>query len=175
MKVTKQFRAALLINSKEQSVSTAAASCEKVSAHELGISLECAKHIQRKIASVLKVTISSLYLDSVSTGSTILTFLLPLNISLAYLDTKPEVIALSSNGIHFLCGPPGKPEPKELTSNGLLVQWTQPEYGCPSLARYTLYYQKKCSETKPLSEWQKLELSSQETETCVPDHRYICL
>ena len=95
--------------------------------------------------------------------------MLPSNISLAYLDTKPEVIALSSNGIHFLCGPPGKPEPKELTSNGLVVQWTQPEYGCPSLARYTLYYQKKCSETNPTSEWKKLELNSQEAEICVPD------
>ena len=37
VKVTKQFRAALLIDGKDQSVSTAATSCEKVSAHELGI------------------------------------------------------------------------------------------------------------------------------------------
>ena len=160
VKVTKQFRAAILIDGKEQSASTA--SCE------LGISLEAAKHIQRKIASVLKVTVSSLYLDFVSTGSTILTFLLPSNISLAYLDTEPEVIALSSNGIHFLCGPPGKPKPKELTSNGLVVQWTQPEYGRLSLAKYILHYLKKPSDSSP-SEWQKLELSSQNVQACVPD------
>ena len=163
VKITKQFRAAFLIDSKEQSASM---SCEKVSDPDLGISLECAKHIQRKIASVLKVTVSSLYLDSVSTGSTILTFLLPSHISLAGLDSDPQVIALSSNDIHLLCGPPDKPETKELTSNGLVMQWYRPEYGCSSLAKYILYYQNKCCET---NEWQKLEVGSLETHTHVPD------
>ena len=115
---------------------------------------------------LLKLKISSLYLDSVSAGSTILTFLIPANISLTGLDSDPDIIALSSNGIHILCGPPGKPESKELTSNGLTVQWSQPEYGLPSLAKYILYYQKKCN---PPSEWKKIEVSSLETHTCVPD------
>ena len=177
VKVTKQFKAALLVQHTKQSEpdsqtasSTQLSSSDEdrkgICAPELGISLEDAKHIQRKLASVLKLKVSSIYLDSVSSGSTILTFLLPSNISLAGLDSDPDIIALSSNGIHILCGPPGKPEPKELTSNGLVVQWTQPEYGLPSLAKYTLYYQKKCN---PPSEWQKLEISSLETQTCVPD------
>ena len=139
VKITKQFKAALLIDGKETSASI---SCEKISAPELGISLECAKHIQRKIASVLKVTVSSLYLESVSTGSAILTFLLPSHISLAGVDSDPEVIALSLNGIHFLCGPPGKPERQELIPNGIVMRWSQPEYGYGSLAQYILYYQK---------------------------------
>ena len=95
-----------------------------------------------------------------------MTFLIPAHISLAGLDSDPDIIALSSNGIHILCGPPGKPESKELTSNGLAVQWSQPEYGLPSLAKYILYYQKKCN---PPSEWQKLEIGSLETHTCVSD------
>ena len=164
VKITKQFKAALLIDSKEQSESL---SCEKVSAPELGISLECAKHIQRKIASVLKLTVSSLYLDSVKTGSTILTFLLPSHISLAGLDSDPDIIALSSNGIHILCGPPGKPMVKELTPNGLIMRWSSPEYGCNNLAKYTLCYQKK--NELETSEWQKNELTSLETHTCISD------
>ena len=177
VKITKQFKAALLVQCTKQSesdsqtasstqLSSSAKDREGICAPELGISLEDAKHIQRKLAAVLKLKVSSIYLDSVSSGSTILTFLLPPHISLADLDSDPDIIALSSNGIHILCGPPGKPEPKELTSNGLVVQWSQPEYGLPSLAKYILYYQKKCN---PPSEWQKLEISSLETHTCVPD------
>ena len=162
VKITKTFKAALL----SECTSEVESSSEKICALELGISLENAKHIQRKLALLLKLKISSLYLDSVSAGSTILTFLIPAHIPLTGLDSDPEVIALSSNGIHILCGPPGKPEPKELTSNGLIVQWSQPEYGHPSLAKYILYYQKKYSEA---GGWQKLKLKSLETCTCVPD------
>ena len=179
VKITKQFKAALLIQCTKQSepvsqtasstqLSSSAEDREGICAPELGISLEDAKYIQRKLASLLRLKVSSIYLDSVSSGSTILTFLLPSHISLTGLDSDPDIIALSSNGIHILCGPPGKPEPKELTSNGVVVQWFQPEYGLPSLAKYILYYQKKCS---PPSEWQKLEISSLETLTCVPDVR----
>ena len=179
VKITKQFKAALLVQCTKQSepdsqtvsstqLSSSAEDREGICAPELGISLEDAKHIQRKLASVLKLKVSSIYLDSVSSGSTILTFLLPSHISLADLDSDPDIITLSSNGIHILCGPPGKPEPKELISIGLVVQWSQPEYGLPSLAKYILYYQQKCSTP---SEWQKLEISSLETHTCVPDMR----
>ena len=179
VKITKQFKAALLVQCTKESesdsqttsstqLSSSGEDREGICAPELGISLEDAKHIQRKLASVLKLKVSSIYLDSVSSGSTILTFLLSLHISLAGLDSDPDIIALSSNGIHILCGPPGKPEPKELTSNGLVVQWSQPEYGLPSLAKYVLYHQKKCNET---NEWQKFQLSSLETHTCVPDLR----
>ena len=181
VKITKQFKAALLVQCTKESepdsqttsstqLSSSAEDREGICAPELGISLEDAKHIQQKLASVLKLKVSSIYLDSVSSGSTIilLTFLLSSHISLAGLDSDPDIIALSSNGIHILCGPPGKPEPKELTSNGLVVQWSQPEYGLPSLAKYILYHQKKCN---PLNEWQKLEISSLETHTCAPDMR----
>ena len=177
VKITKQFKAALLIQCTKQSepdsqtasstqLSSSAEDREGICAPELGISLEDAKYIQRKLASLLRLKVSSIYLDSVSSGSTILTFLLPSHISLAGLDYDPDIIALSSNGIHILCGPPGKPQPKELTSNGLVVQWSQPEYGLPSLAKYILYYQKKCNE---MCKWQKFQLSSLETHTCVPD------
>ena len=117
VKITKAFKSALLSDHTAESEP----SSEKICAPELGISLENAKHIQRKLALLLKLKTSSLYLDSVSTGSTILTFFIPTHISLAGLDSNPMVIALSSNSIHILCGPPGKLEPKELTSNGLMV------------------------------------------------------
>ena len=176
VKITKQFKAALLVQSKEQSEYDlqTTPSTQLLSSHEdregiictpeLGISLEDAKHIQRKLASVLKLKVSSIYLDSALPGSTILTFLLPSLVSLAGLDSDPDIIALASNGIHILCGPPSKPERNKLTSSGLVVQWSLPEYGCGSLARYMLYYQNK---SKSLNEWQELELSSLETHTSV--------
>ena len=164
VKITKAFKSAFLAKCMTESES----SSKEICASELGISLENAKHIQRKLALVLKLKISSLYLDSVSTGSTILTFLIPAHISLADLDTDPDIIALSSSGIHILCGPPGKPEPEELTSSGLVVQWSPPEYGCDSLVQYILYYQKQC-ENYETNEWQMIKLNALETYTCVPD------
>ena len=180
VKITKRFKAALLVQCKEQSEpdlqttsSTQLSSSDEaregmICAPDLGISLEDAKHIQRKLASVLKLKVSSIYLDSALSGSTILTFLLPSHISLAGLDSDPDIIALAYNGIHILCGPPGKPELKELTSSGLVVQWSPPEYGCDSLAQYILYYQKQCKHDET-SEWEKINLYSLDTHTCIPD------
>ena len=148
-------------------LSSSAEDREGICAPELGISLEDAKHIQRKLASVLKLKVSSIYLDSVSSGSTILTFLLPSHISLAGLDSDPAIIALSSNGIHILCRPPGKPTVKELTPNGLIMRWSSPEYYCNNLAKYTLCYQKK--NELETSKWHKVELNSLETHTCISD------
>ena len=176
VKITKE---ALLVQSEEydqQATSSNPASSdheerERICAPELGISLEYAKYIQRKLATVLNLKASSIYLDSAISGCVILTFLLPSHISLAGLDSNHDAIALSDIGIRILCGPPGKPEPKELTQNGLAVQWSQPEYGYSTLMQYVLYYQSKDSETLPLNDWQKIELSSQQTHTCVPDLR----
>ena len=182
IKITKQFKAALLVQCKQKTESepdlqttssTQISSSEEapegiICAPELGISLEDAKHIQRKLASVLKLKVSSIYLDSALSGSTILTFLLPSHISLVGLDSDPDIISLTSNGIHILCGPPGKPELKQLTPNGIVVRWSPPEYGCDSLAQYILYYQKQCKHDE-VSEWQMIELNSLETHTCVPD------
>ena len=178
VKITNEFKAALLVQSQEcdrQATTSNPASSDLeereriICAPELGISLEDAKYIQRKLAKVLNLKASSIYLDSAISGCVILTFLLPSHISLAGLDSNPDAIALSDIGIRILCGPPGKPEPKELTSKGLVVQWSQPEYGCSTLTQYVLYYQSKESETTPLNDWQKIELNSQQTHACVPD------
>ena len=179
VKITKPFKVALLVQSREydqQATSSSPTSSdleerERICANKLGITLEDAKHIQQKLASVLNLNTSSVYLDSVNSGCVLLTFLLPSHISLAGLDSDPDAIALSDIGIRILCGPPGKPEPKELTSKGLVVQWSRPEYGCSTLTRYVLYYQSEDSKTMPLNDWQKIELSSQQTHACVPDLR----
>ena len=179
IKITNEFKVALLVQSQEYDqqatlsspISSDLEGRDRICAPELGISLENAKRIQRKLALVLKLTPSSIYLDSANSGCVLLTFLLPSHISLAGLDSNPDAIALSDIGIRILCGPPGKPEPKELTSKGLVVQWSRPEYGCSTLIQYVLYYQSKDSETMPLNDWQKIELSSQQTHACVPDLR----
>ena len=66
VKITKAFKSALLSECMSESQS----SSEKICVPDLCISPENAKHIQRKLALVLKLKISSLYLDSVSAGST---------------------------------------------------------------------------------------------------------
>ena len=170
VKVTRHFKAALLTRGASESVPTPSDSTqiEKICSNKLGINLEDAKNIQRKFAKILNLKPSSLFLDSISEGSVILTFLLPGSVSLADLDNNPEIALLSSNGVIILCGPPSKPELKKLTSNGVVMRWSQPEYGCNSLAQYILYYQKRCKHDET-SEWQMIKLDSLETHTCVPD------
>ena len=167
VKVTRHFKAALLTQGASESVPTTSDSTqiEKICSNKLGINLEDAKNIQRKFAKILNLKPSSLFLDSISEGSVILTFLLPGSVSLVDLDNNPEIVLLLSNGVIILCGPPGKPELKELTPNGIVLRWSPPEYGCGSLAQYILYYQKQCK----TSEWQIIKLNSFETHTCVPD------
>ena len=170
VKVTKHFKAALLIKSTCEAVPSTSdnSQAKNVCSHKLGINLEDAKNVQRKLASILDLNPSSLFLDSISEGSVILTFLLPICVSLAGLDHNPEIAFLSSNGVIILCGPPGKPKLIELTPNGIVVRWSPPEYGCGSLAQYILYYQKQCKHDET-SEWQMIKLDSLETHTCVPD------
>ena len=171
VKVTRHFKAALLTQGASESVPTPSDSTqlEKICSNTLGINLEDAKNIQRKLAQILNLKPSSLFLDSISEGSVILTFLHPGSKSLAGLDTNPEIAFLSCNGLRVtvLCGPPGKPELKELTTKDVIVQWSPPEYGCNTLAQYILYYQKQCEQET--SEWQMIKLNSLETHTCVPD------
>ena len=170
VKLTRHFKAALLTWGASESVPTPSDSTqiEKICSNKLGINLEDAKKIQRKFAKVLNLKPSSLFLDSISEGSVILTFLLPGSVSLVDLDNNPEIVLLLSNGVIILCGPPGKPELKELTPNGIVVRWSPPEYGCDSLAQYILYYQKQCKHDET-SEWQMIKLNSFQTHTCVPD------
>ena len=168
VKVTEHFKAAFLIKNTTDSApsSTSGESQTKnVCSSNLGINLEDAKNIQRKLAKILNLNPSSLFLDTISEGSIILTFLLPVCVSLTGLDHNPEIAFLSSNGILILCGPPGVPEPQGLTPNGIIMGWSPPEYGCDSLARYILYYQKKCEHE--ISKWQNVELTSLETNACV--------
>ena len=169
VKVTRHFKAALLTPGEHKHVPAATDSTEvdRICSGKLGINLEDAKNIQRKLAKILRLKPSSLFLDCISEGSIILTFSLPMCVSLAGLDHNPGIIHLSSSGFIILCGPPGKPELKELMSSGMIVGWSPPEYGCDSLAKYRVYYQEKYElET---NQWQTLEVGSLETQTCIPD------
>ena len=169
VKVTEHFKAALLIKSTSKAVLSTNdnSQAKNICSSKLGMNLDDAKNIQRKLATILGLNPSSLFLECISEGSVILTFLLPACVSLTGFDHNPEIVLLSSNGVIILCGPSGKPELKELTPNGIVVRWSQPEYGCNSLTQYILYYQKKCEHET--SEWQKLELNSLETHAHVSD------
>ena len=79
VKITKQFKAALLIQHTKESepdlqttsstqLSSTQEDSGEICAPELGISLEDAKHIQRKFASILKLKVSSIFLDSVTSS-----------------------------------------------------------------------------------------------------------
>ena len=165
VKITERFKSALLIKTSSESVQSMSDSVhiKKVCSDKLEICLEDAKNIQRKLAQVLNLKPSSLFLESIQEGSIILTFLLPVCVSLVGLDHNPKIL---TNGIHVLSGP-GKPKVEEITQSGIIVGWSPPEYGCDSLAKYQLNYQ-KISELE-ISQWQKLGLTSLVCRTCLPE------
>ena len=168
IKVTNHFKAAFLLKDTTKTLPSTCDESKNVCSDKLGISLEDAKNIQRKIANILDLNPASLFLDTISEGSVILTFLLPTCVSLAGLDHNPKVALLSSCGIIILCGPPGKPERQELLPNGIVIKWPSPEYGCDSLRRCILYYQKKCKNAT--NQWKKIDHDSLETRTvCIPN------
>ena len=145
IKITEHFKAAILMKSAAEALPSIddEVQANNVCSSKLGINLEDARNIQRKLANILDLNPSSLFLDTISEGSIILIFMLPVCVSLAGLDHNPEIALLSTNGIHILCGPPGKPELKELTQSSMILGWSPPECGYNSLAKYQLCYQKK--------------------------------
>ena len=76
VKVTRHFKAALLTPVACKHVPAASDSTEvdRICSSKLGINLEDAKNIQRKLAKILRLKPSSLFLDCISEGSIILTF-----------------------------------------------------------------------------------------------------
>ena len=132
IKVTKHFKAAFLVRSTAEALPITGdeSQTESICSSKLGMNLEDAKNIQRKLANILHLNPASLFLDTISEGSVILTFLLPKCVSLVGLDHNPEISLLSSNGIIILCGPPGKPERQEMTPNGMVILKT---YVSPTL------------------------------------------
>ena len=87
VKVTDHFKAAFLIKGTAEALPSISdeSQAENVCYSKLGIKLGDAKNIQRKLAKILGLNPSSLFLDSISKGSIILTFLLPTCVSLAGL------------------------------------------------------------------------------------------
>ena len=158
VKITERFKSALSIKTSSESEQSMSDSIhiKKVCSDKLDICLEDAKNIQRKLAQVLNLKPSSLFLESIQEGSIILTFLLPECVSLSGLDCNAEIALLLTKGSHILSGP-GKPKLEEITPSGIIVGWSPPEYGCDSLAKYQLHYQKK--NELETSEWQEVELT----------------
>ena len=81
IKVTDHFKAAFLLKDTTETLSSTCDESKNVCSNKLGISLEDAKNIQRKIANILDLNPASLFLDTISEGSVILTFLLPTCVS----------------------------------------------------------------------------------------------
>ena len=101
IKVTEHFKAAFLLQNASEDLPSSNDELQdkNVCSSTLGIKLKDAKNIQSKLAEILGLNPSSLFLDTISKGSVILTFLLPACVSLAGLDDNPEISKLSSNGI----------------------------------------------------------------------------
>ncbi len=77
VKVTEHFKAAFLLKSTAEALPSTGdePQAKNICSSKLGINLEDAKNIQRKLAKILNLNTSALFLDTISEGSVILTFL----------------------------------------------------------------------------------------------------
>ena len=108
------------------------------SSRTLNLSLNDARIVQMKIAKALNMENSwELALLSVSRGCVELTFALSrVNMNekvkpLLTCSTRASTSGLTdleAEGIHILCGPPGKPVATSTTNDSISLKWTKPEY-----------------------------------------------
>ena len=109
----------------------------ETSSKTLKLSLNDTLNIQIMIAKILGIeNVGSLIFLGAKEGCIELRFLIP-NVTLDRIKQQqnvdtlvelPGFTALESEGIHILCGPPGKPYATDITSNSIRLQWKQPEH-----------------------------------------------
>ena len=121
------------------------------SSRTLKFSLSDTRIVQIKIAKALNMENSwDLVFLSASRGCVELTFAL----SRVFMNEKVKPLLscntrastsgltdLEAEGIHILCGPPGKPVPTSITNDSISLKWTKPEYqGYHSHSHYCVLY-----------------------------------
>ena len=122
----------------------------KMSSETLKLSLNDTLKIQRKIAKLLGIeTIESLIFLGAKKGCIELRFLVPTATlerikqqqNVGTLTDLPGFTTLKSQGIHILCGPPGKPYATDITTDSVQLQWKQPEYqGLQQIQHHCIHY-----------------------------------
>ena len=132
------------------------------SSKTLNFSLNNTRAAQEKIADALNIEQSwALVFLNASKGCVELTFALPKVIMnekvkplLDNRDLSSGLFKLEEEGIHVLCGPPGKPVSTTVTSDSVSLRWAKPEYqGYHSLSHYCILYR---SLGDPKEEWEKI-------------------
>ena len=121
----------------------------RTSFETLNLSLNDILKIQRRIAKTLGIkNIGSLIFLGADKGCIELRFSVSgVNldrIKQQKVDTLTELpgfTTLEAEGIHLLCGPPGKPYATDVTSDSIQLQWKKPEYqGLHQIQHYLIHY-----------------------------------
>ena len=118
----------------------------RTSSHEFRLSLKDALAIEKKIADTLTVNPAALTLVGASKGCVELTFSVPKTIidrvTTLNETTRKGFADLESQGIHLLCGPPGKPWAIPVRHACVSLQWNKPKYqGLQPVQEYSIHYQ----------------------------------
>ena len=139
----------------------------KVSSKTLGLSVNDSMKVLGKLAKVLDVKVGTFCITDAKPGCTTLVVSIPKSI-LPQMSANPNVAALEASGISLLCGPPGKPQAVEVTTDSVVLTWTKPDYEIRSLKKYQVYFRSASSKR---SEWEIVETTGLEERIAVTDLR----
>ena len=118
----------------------------KMSSETLKLSLSDTLKIQGKIAKLLHIeNIENLIFLGAKEGCIELRFLVPTvildRIEQQNVTDLSDFTTLESEGIHILCGPPGKPYVSDVTADSIQLQWKKPKYQGPQqIQHYCVQY-----------------------------------
>ena len=143
-KVTKGVLDSLSQNCTSTENESAMNNAVKISSRELHLSLGDVFAVQEKIADTLNVNPAALILVGASKGCVELTFSVPEAIIDRVMDetTRRGFAKLESQGIHLLCGPPGKPWAIPVRHACVSLRWNKPKYqGVQPVQEYSIHYQ----------------------------------
>lgn len=134
----------------------------EMSSKALKLSLNDTLNIQIMIAKILGIeNFGSLIFLGAQEGCIELRFLIP-NVTLDSIKQQQKVetlfelpgfAALESDGIHILCGSPGKPFATDITNDSIQLQWKQPEY-LGQIEYYRVHY---ISLNDPSAGWKSIQ------------------
>ena len=118
----------------------------KISSQGLRLSLGDALAIQDQISETLNLNPAALILVGASKGCVELTFSVPKavidRVTTLNETTRKGFADLESQGIHLLCGPPGKPWAIPVRHACVSLQWNKPKYqGVQPVQEYSVHYQ----------------------------------
>ena len=141
----------------------------KISSKTLGLSVNDTIDILIKFARILDRDVGSFCIVDAKQGCTKIVISVLKSVAksiLLKMDTNLDMKDLTLNGIHAVCGPPGKPHILCVTDSSVTLTWTKPDFDIGSINSYIVFYR---SANGSVKQWDSVKTNGQEDTIVICD------